>query len=141
MVILLHLNFYVKVNALLICALCELGLSIKNLKRHSVCRQIANTSFITGSVRSTWEGNILTPICLSVHKTGAGGGREGVGWGAGGMYPYPAPSCCDGGEGYPHPVLMAGYSQPVPKGRGTPCSPDRGYPSNPNGGGGTPIQS
>ena len=107
--------------------------------------------FVTARVRSTREGNVLTPVCVSVHTCRGGGGgaphlRSGgrgvphlriSGLGGGG-YPipglagvYPIPGLAGGGE-YPIPGLDwadtpqpgTGYP-PLDMGRGTPPPRDR----------------
>ena len=81
--------------------LLQISIMIGKHDRHT----ILVTVFITNHIRSTWEGNVFTRVCDSVH--GEGGDR---------VCPVqvsnaPPPSCyvCSGGEGkrgYPNHVTQ-----------------------------------
>ena len=73
---------------------------------------------ITARVRSTREGNVLTPVCVSVHTCGGG---------------YPIPGLVGEGTpsqvwlgGTPSQVWLGGY--PIPGLDGVPPRPGTGYP-------------
>ena len=83
-------------------------------------------AMFTARVRSTREGNVLTPVCVSVHTCGGGGGgvpHPRSGWGGGPRVPpqiwdrVPPPGPGMGyppapGTGYPPPNLGLGIPPP-----------------------------
>ena len=66
---------------------------------------IALTQIITARVRSTREGNVLTPVCVSVHTFGGGGWSQvQVGGGVSGLRFF--------GEGGPKSQIFGGRGDP-----------------------------